>query len=341
MQDNHALKLIYSEILREYSPIFYNNQFIYIKHLNQLDISLVDIKRQEYIEYFQSKGILSSKDKLKEIIKDGLWTEAKDKEIDEVKSFILNLEHTKKKHSIKKDRDLVDKEIEKYNERFYKLVIEKDKLMGKTADVRAHRRVTEYYIFISLYKDTDLKIPLFSEEEFDALDEIELRSLERLYNAKTFNLHSDNLKKIALMPYFFNLYILSGENLWNLFGKPLVHLTTYQIELIQNAKNYKTILQNAKTPPPPECLGDPQKLLEWFDKSEGLNKIMEDTQVDEGTDKQIVTAAKSVVGATKAELKEMGIDTSAQDKIAEELKRRQDKGLPGEIGMMDLIKMGM
>ena len=340
MQDNHYLKLTYSEILRGYSSFFYNKRLTYIKHLNQLDISLIDIKRQEYIEYFKSKSVPTSSEKLEKIISNGSWTQEKDKEIDEIKSFILNLQHTKKKHTIKKDKDLVDKEIEKYNERFIKLIIEKDKLMGKTADTRANRKIGEYYLFISLYKSPDLETKLFDEEEFDFLDEIELNKLQKLYNEKTCHLDLDNLKRIALMPYFFNLYVLAGDNLINLFGKPLINLTTYQIELIQNAKNYKNILQNSKNPPPPECLSDPQKLLEWFDKSESLDKVMENTQVEEAHDKKILVAAKSMVGATREELKEMGADTSVQDKITDELKKRQEKGLSGEIGMMDLIKMG-
>ena len=333
------LKFVYATILQGHSSFLYRKKLVYAKHLNQLENALIDTKRNEYIEYFRSNGAPTSQERLDSIIQDGLWSKEKDHEIDEIKDFIVSLEHSKAQAIIKKEKELLNKEINKHKERLFKLVIEKSNLIGKTANTRAEKKLNEYYILVSLYSDISLTTQLFQEEEFDLLEEIELHTISKLYNEAVSIFNNENLKQIALMPYFFNLYMLAGDNIINLFGKPLISLTAYQIELIQNARNYRNILQNSKIPPPPEYLQNPSKLLEWFERSETANKIAQDMQVEEPSDKKVLEAAKSIVGASKEEIKELGFDTSRQDKIEAELKKRKEQGLAGEIDMMTLLKM--
>ncbi len=333
--NNDNLKLIYSYIIQGSSSFLLDGKICYIKHLSALDSSIVDIKKQEYFDSAKNAGVPTHKEKFDEIIDKKLWTMEKEARIQEIKDYLVNLKHTKSKYSIKKDIIPVEKEIEKYNIQLLDLIIEKDKLMGRTAEFYADKKISEYYIYISLYSDAELKKRLFTEEQFSYLDNDELTKINKIYNDKVSLFNDSNLKKISLMPYFMNLLILAENSLRDLFGKPLIELTFYQIDLIQYGNNFKNILQNSKTQPDAVTMADPNKLIDWFDRNKNLEKIINegDTPQDEAN-KQILSDNKSIVGMTREEIKAANIDTSMNDKIKDALKK---KG--GELSMRELMEL--
>lgn len=328
------LRLIYSSILKGYSSFLLDKNFYYIKHLNALDSCDIDIKRQEYFDLAQSRGYISYQDKYNELIKKNLWSEIKERELKEFKDFLGNLYHSKKKSPLQKDKKLFDKDIETYKGRIFDLESEKDKLIGKTAEKFSDRRANEYYIFISLFKNETLTEKLYTKEQFKDLDQEELDKLVKVYNEKISIFNESNLKKISLLPGFFNLFCLSGDYIHGLFGKPFIELTFYQIELISWAKQFKNILQNSKTPPPNHLFNDPDRLIEWFNLNEGADKVI-DKEINEAPDKKIIDAATSLTGASKEELRDLGANDHAQKKLQEELKKK------GELGFQDLLRMGL
>ncbi len=331
---NVDLKSIYSEIIAGYSSFSYNNKICYIKHLTSIDASDIDLKKQQYHEYFLSKGAISYDIKLKEIIDKKLWSLEKDREIEDVKSFILSLENTKSQYTLQKDKKLIDIEIKKYKERLFNLIIEKHNLMGKTAEDFTNKKINEYYVLISLYSNRGFKSNIYTEEQFDELDQKELDQIVKIYNNKLSIFNDINLKKIALMPYFINMLILSNENPYYLFGKPIIELTFYQIDLVQYGKTFKNILQNSKIQPPPELLNNPDKLIEWFDSSQSAEKMINNPNNGESDDKNIVVGGDSIVGATSSDYKNLGVeDNVLNNKLNQELKKK------GELGIMDLLKI--
>lgn len=334
MRDNN-LKLIYSEILQGYSPCIWHKKNCYIKHLSSLDSSIVDIKRQEYLESFISKGGITYNEKLEELIKRGLWSQEKDDRIKAIRDFIVDLRKSKQKYTLKKDIKLVDSEIEKYENELFDLIYQKEKLIGKTAESYADRKSNEYYVYVSFYLDNELKNRLFSQDEFDELDEEELKNIIFIYNKKMEIFSDNNLKKISLSAFFMNMLILVENNYFNIFGKPMVQLTFYQSELIQNGRMFKNMLQNAKIQPPQEVMSDPQKLIDWINKSDNLEQAIGDRNVEERADEKIISAGKSVVGMTKEEMNAANIDTSVQDKIRNAAKKK------GELSLSELMSLGV
>ena len=77
----------------------------------------------------------------------------------------------------------------------------------------------------------------------------------------------------------------------------------FQIETFQYAKNFKNILSNSKSPPPTDVMNDPDKLEEWFNTNKNVEEILEK---NDGKD----AVATSLVGASKEDLKKLGLDTS-------------------------------
>lgn len=332
--NNDNLKLIYSQIIQGYSNFLFKNSVGYIKHLNALDSSIIDIKRQEYLDKAKNSGAPTYIEKLNELIDKNLWSKDKDNKIQEIKDYLANLKHTKSKYTIKRDIDPVNKEIERYNIQLFDLVLEKEKLIGKTAEHYADKKVNEYYIYHSIYSDNSLNNRLYSEEQFNELENLELDKLVKIYNDKMSIFHEAHLKKIALMPYFMNLLILAGDNIYNLFGKPIIYLTFYQVEIIQHGRTFKNILQNSKTQPDAVIMSDPDKLVEWFNKITNLEKTMGDETQSEDPNKRILSNNKSIVGMSKEELKASNIDTSAQDRVKEALKKKGS-----ELSMMELMEL--
>lgn len=333
MHDNNNLKLLYSEIIQGCSSFLFNGKTYFIKHLNYIDSSDIDIYRSQCISQAMQKGLSLYSERLDHIIKNHSWPITKENRLNEVKDFIINLKHTKSKYTLDKDKKIVDKEIKKFDNEYLDLLIEKNKLIGKTAEQFAERKINEYYIYISIFLDKDCHIPMFSKEEFDELDQITLDKLYKFYNDKMNLFSSTIIKKIALMPLFMNLFVLSDNNAFNFFGKPLLSLTFNQIELFQNGKNFKYILENSKTQPPPEIMSEPDKLMEWFNASENVNKIIEstDNKVVNTSDTETVINAVSIVGAKSKDYEQFGMDNQENNALLEKLKTK------GELSWQDLM----
>jgi hypothetical protein len=332
MNENSNFRLLYSEILHGYSLFTLNNTPYYIKHLTYLDSADVDIYRNKCLELALRKGLPAYKDRLEKIISDKSWSESQEKKILEIRDYIASLKNTRQKYILTKDKKLVDVEIKSYTDQICDLVVSKEKLIGKTAEQFANRKINEYYLYISSYKDKELKTKKFTEEEFDELDQEILDELYIEYNKKIALFDDGVLKRIALMPIFLNLLILSDNNPFTFFGKSLINLSFNQIELFQHGIHYKNILQNAKTQPPPELMGDPDRLNEWFEGSEGASKMIETNQTQNSvTDPNTVVNATSIVGAKNKDYEKYGIDDKENSALMDKLKTR------GELNWQDLI----
>ena len=49
----------------------------------------------------------------------------------------------------------------------------------------------------------------------------------------------DEIKRVAVSPFFMNTYYLCDDNPYHFFGKPILYLTNFQTALMSFAKNFK------------------------------------------------------------------------------------------------------
>lgn len=329
MNDTSNLKLIYSEILQGYSCFRLNNSTYYIKHLNNLDVAQIDIYHNNAVEYAVSRGIDTEQTRLNKIIESKEWSLDKEREITELQDFLSNLKHTKKQYVLEKDKKMISKEIESHSAKLTDLLLTKNKLIGRTAEQYANKKMNEYYIYISIHKDSELKNRMFSEEEFNELETLELYVLSDKYNKKMEFFTESIFKKIALMPFFMNVFLLSDKNPFNFFGKPVLHLTFYQIEIFQHAKNFNHILSTSKIQPPIEILNNPDKLFEWFENSKHVEQLIDQTPINENNDE--IIGGTSVVGAKDKDYEQFGINSDQNKGLMEKLKNK------GELNIFDII----
>ena len=240
MKNNHSeeLRILFSEIIKGFSSTLYKNDKLYLKHLNILDSSELDLQKSKFYDLAISKGLYSYKEKEDYIIKENLWDSSKDKNIQDLKLFISNLKLTKSKLFKQKDLEEIKKQIENEEKKIKSLLFLKNQLMGLTAEEYSVKKTNEYFIYFSLYKDENLNQKFFSEIDYEDLLEEDINELTSIYNKKIDRFSSLNLKRIGLSPFYLNLYNISDENPRYLYGKAIVDLTYYQIETNTNTMYY-------------------------------------------------------------------------------------------------------
>jgi hypothetical protein len=171
---------------------------------------------------------------------------------------------------------------------------------------------------------------LFSPEEFEELEEAKMIELIGLYNKSTNKFKSKALRLVSVSGFYTNLFYLCENNAYVFYGKPLVHLTFYQVELFGYGRYYKSMVENSDNKPPEEISRNPQKLVEWFESSKSAKETLDKSQASgkEGS-------AMSLVGASKEDLKRLGLDNP--NETINLAKKAAEKG--GRLSMDDLMKL--
>ena len=206
--------------------------------------------------------------------------------------------------------------------------LKKEELIGFCAEAYAARRINEHYMHRALLKENGER--LFTNEEFEELEEEKLVDLIGAYNKSTKKFDSNSLKRLSLSGFFTNLFYLCENNAYSFFGKPLVQLTFYQIEVFGYGRYYRSLIENSNNKPPDEISGDPEKMVEWFESSKSAKETLDKSKVA-GQD----GAAQSLVGATKQDLKRLGLDDP--NETINLAKKAAEKG--GRLTMEDMMKL--
>ena len=327
--ENSGLKVIFSEILRGYTLVE-NKDFgkIKIKHFNNFDSAELDIKNRYFYEKARDQGLPTREQKIEYLLKEDIWDEKKNKEILNLKTMIAGLKNSKSKVFLQSHIDDINRQLEENQLKLAHLEIQKEELIGFCAENYAQRRINEHYMQKAILKDNGEF--LLSNEDFEDLQQDQLMGLISTYNKNTRKFESPNLKKISLSGFFTNLFYLCENNAYTFFGKPLVELTFYQVELFGYARYYKSLMESSESKVPDEVRQDPEKIVEWFESSKNAKEVMDKSQTagKEGS-------ATSLVGATKQDLKRLGLDNP--NETISLAKKAAEKG--GSLTMQDMMKI--
>jgi hypothetical protein len=323
------LKVVFSEILRGYTlaniPEFGD---IKIKHFNNFDSAELDIKNRFFYEKAVSQGLPTRKQRIDHLLEEDIWTEEKSKRILNLQSLIAGLKVSRSKVFLRAHIDQINNDLKKNQAELSTLSLEKEELIGFCAESYASRRINEHYMYNALLKESGER--LFTAEEFEELEEGKLIEFIGVYNKSTQKFNSGDLKKLSLSGFFTNLFYLCENNAYSFFGKPLVQLTFYQVELFGYGRYYKSVMENSDNKPPEEISGDPDKLVEWFDSSKSAKETL-----DKSRNADAEGSATSLVGATKEDLKRLGLDNP--NETINMAKKAAEKG--GKLNMDDMMKL--
>ena len=90
------------------------------------------------------------------------------------------------------------------------------------------------------------------------------------------------------------------------------------------------MLENSESKPPENILDDPEKIVEWFESTKSAKETL-DKSKNAGQE----GSATSLVGATKEDLKRLGLDNP--NETVNLAKKAAEKG--GKLNMDDMMKL--
>ena len=321
------LKLIFSEIIEGYS--FVQSKLfgdLKIKHINNFDAAKTDIKNHYYFEKAVSQGLEKREDKIDYLIKERLWDPEKDKQAQKLEDVLRGMRKTKPKLLLQAQIDSINKDIEKNEIELGKILAEKESIIGFTAEEYAQRRINEYYMYISILNENGNR--LFGEDEFQELDEEQVTEIMTIYSKNNEKFKAEVLKKIALADFFTNIFYLCEDNVFNFYGKPVINLTFYQIEIYSYGRYFKSLIQNSEDKIPDHIVEDPDKLIEWAQSSKNVKEVLEKNSGEEA-------GASSIMGATKEDLAKAGVDKN--EDVIDLSQKAKEQG--GRLTMEDMMKL--
>lgn len=318
------------EFLQGFS--FFEEKNIFLKHPTNLDISYSD---QKYIHYYNQsikQGVLTNKQRLNLLIKEKLWEEEKDERIESLKLQLNNLKQTKSKLFLSKQIKEISDNISNLEKEYNNILLEKEELIGETAETYAIKKSNEYFVLSLFYKDEQFKECMVNKKN---IEEIFLDDTEELFiyyniTSRKFN---KNIKKIAALPSLINAIFLFEDGVIDFFGKEVLKLTIYQSEVLSKLKNYKNILVKTNNFPSEDLYEDFDKLVTWYE-SAGSSINNEDKEIKSPV-KQKENSGGSYIGATKEELEKLAKNKG--EVTVDLAKEAAKKG--GELSFQDILKL--
>lgn len=294
------------------------NDLIYIKHLSELDIGELELATDKYHKEAEEKGLPPEKEKLSILIKQEMWSDEKEKEITTFRKNLAALQDTHKKLFLKKQIKNSQKGIDSMLEDLTSLLLEREELLGLTCEKFAEKKSNEEIVIHCFFKDREMTQKFFSEEEFDELNREKLYYYIKIYNDISKEFSVEEMKRLAALPFFINLFFLCDDNIYTFYGKPVTGLTLCQADAFNCAKTYKSIMSQGNNPPD-EMYEDLNQLVAFYESysSGGSEGLKEAKNKD----------SQSIVGASIEEMRNLtkgddGTHVVTLGKIEEDLKEK-------------------
>jgi hypothetical protein len=327
VSDERQLKIICSEVLNGFS-VLNSSKYgkIYVRHFSAVDTINFNHSREDFVLRAIEQGLQTGDEKLKIIKELELWTDKQEDEILSLENYLSNLKKTKEKQVIQRQIDAFNKNIAETETKLTAIKTEKSSLIGVTAESNADLRLNELYIYRALFKDKSLSVPFFTEEEYEEIDQGDLYDLMSSYNSTIEKFNEKNLKKVSIYPFFYNLFSLSEGDVFKFYGKRILELTFYQVEVFKSAVHFKHIFSNADATIPDDVMNDPEKIMEWFNASKNAKDIVKDKD----------GKGVSVVGASPSDYKRLGL-VEDESQVVDLFAKAKKKG--GELDIGDFIKI--
>ena len=330
------LKIFYLDVVNGYTEAT-SETFgkVFIRHTNLRNSGYIDECRESHFRRAKEKGLPTNEEQIDYLASEGLWSKKDEARMREITYLLDGLRQSKQKVFLQKQIDMFNKEISKSEKEYEDLESKRNSLLGLTCESFSIKKANEYFIFISLCKDQELKTQLFDKEEYDTMSTKRLNEIVQCYNTTMRGATSLNLKRIALSSFFLNYFYLCDDNPMIFYGSPVVKLSFNQVELFGYARHYKHLLSEAKGNPPDGYYDDPDKLEEWINAGKNADKMMEKAKTK---DKEF--GASSIVGATPEDLKRLGYTFDSNTEVSNvNLSKSAAKSKKESLGFEDMIKI--
>jgi len=276
---------VYRDILQGHS--FVSERGFYIKHYNESDLGYLENAYQNSADEATSMGFMSKKEKLDFLEKEDYWSKDEEDEYITATFSVNDASAHYEKLVIPEQKAAFEKIMEEQRKKLEKIGKTRNELVEPTVESYCDKIINELYVLRALYKDPELTKPAFSQEEFDDLSYRELGDVVRTYNKSIGQFTEINIKKIAVNSFFLNAFLMSDNDPVKFYGKSVLEMTIYQMNLFSRGKFYKSILTEGSEPPSEyydDEINGITNLVSWFDAEHG--KIMGKRQAQQSKMKQ-------------------------------------------------------
>lgn len=306
---------------------------VYVRHFNLLDqVEIESVYESKYNEAI-AEGIFTEKQQLEYLISEGLWSREKDRDIQDKQLYIDNLKKTRSSGAyLRQHQEELDKQIKQAEKELSAIQIQRVDLIGETAETLASKKTNDLFLFLSVFKDKKLEQPLFTEEQFNSLDDDQVIALNRINLEISARLSEKELKRAAISPYFLNFFNLSDSNPQMYYGRPCSLLTFYQAKLFGLGCHFRNILPEVGDITE-EMYDDPDKLTDKYEANKNIKEILDKS--DARTKGDFV--ATSIVGMKKEDQKGLNLEGPAkgasQDLLLEKARKQ------GKVSLREMIEL--
>ncbi len=316
---------LFKEIVDGFSAYYVGEKKRFIKHQSTSDLVDFDQVYQMHFDRAIARGLPTEEEIFSDLEKEGVWSKSDDAEIETQKFYLQSLVKNKKNIYLKSALQRVNEQIKEAEEKLNELTSQKENLISNSSERYATNRANDFYMFNSFYKTQDLDEPLYTQEEFENISTKEVTTLVRIYNSFHTKFSEKKIQHLAIQD-FYKIYYSFSESTMDFFGIPVVKLNNFQLNLLIYTRIFKNIFE-MNDDIPDKIKKDPEALLDYANSSEAREEVkgkMNDS-----------SSASTIVGATKEDLEELGMNTSNGTSLHEAAKK---KG--GSLSMKDLMDIG-
>lgn len=322
-QQDFKFKTLYGQIILGISPAKIDGSVAFIRHLSPLEQGELDGGYSSFFEKAVERELPTEEQKLKQLAADNLWTDADESFVENQERYLIGLKDSKKNLLLPSQVEEQNKTIAATEALLLKKRGERTGLLQLTAESYARKKVNELYICKSLFRDKRCTEPFFDDDVFEYLDTNEINRVAIAFNETMANMNEQAIKQIAIAPFFQNSFGLCDDNIFNFYGKPIVHLTFLQSDLAGYGRFFKHIL-SSEPKPPGDIINDPDKIIDWYQTAKNAEKMM----------KQNNSSNVAVVGATQDDMKALSQASGGEIVTLEKLAGGRKKVRGAELAKM-------
>ena len=238
-------------------------------------------------------------------------------------AFIENLKNALNKINIPSKRENHQKLIENEQNKLAELSLERENLLGLTAEKYVDKKVNKEFFESLVFYDADLKNRVFDSIDYSERDK--LQELSKMEGTFFKRMNEKNISKAVLSP-FYSPYLAYSEDPMGLFGVPLKNLTAFQLKMLTYARTFLNIFKNSQKEIPENIAKDPELLMSHYEAQK--NNTQPKGRGSEGD------GGTTYFGANKDDIEQM----KTEDEEAIDLSKAvEDSG--GSMSMEDLMKL--
>ncbi len=313
------------EIIDGSSTAFIGSQRVFIKHKNVSDVVDYEIIFDNFLERATAIGLPTEEQVLEDLNTSEIWTEADEEYIRTQKQYIEGLRLSKGNLYVESAKESINRQLEEAERDLNDHLQKKRDLTANCAETYSYNRANDYYILRSFYKDKETNEPLYTEKEFEYLDNKILAQVITAYNDFHGKFSEEQIMELVVQD-FYKIYYSFCETATDFFGAPVAKLTNFQLNLLIYTRIFKNIFEQ-NNDIPERMMKDPKALLDFAASADSREKAKSQLN-KEGS------AGASVVGATAQDLSDLGLASESQKTMTQ---AAREKG--GSLSMKDLMDL--